>query len=59
MRLLNKLFISYQLLSGYNMESKLAMKLEFWLPAAIGKNTKSNQNLTFLSHRKYVIDPPL
>ena len=37
------------------MESKLATKLEFWLPAAAGKNTKSNQNHTFLSPRKYVI----
>ena len=58
MRLPNKLFISYRLLSGYNMESKLATKLEFWLPAAAGKNTKSNQNHTFFSPRKYVIGPP-
>ena len=56
-RLPNKLFISYWLLSGYNMESKLATKLEFWLRAAAGKNTKSNQNHTFLSPRKYVIGP--
>ena len=55
----NKLFISYRLLSDYNMKSKLATKLEFWLPAAAGKNTKSNQNHTFLSSRKYVIGPPL
>ena len=55
MRLPNKLFISYRLLSGYNMESNLATKLEFWLLAAVGKNTKSNQNHTFLSPRKYVI----
>ena len=59
MRSPNELFISYQLLSGYNMESKLAMKLEFWLPTAAGKNTNSNQNHAFLSPRKYVIGPPL
>ena len=55
----NKLFISDRLRSGYNMESKLATKLEFWLPTAAGKNTKSNQNHMFLSPRKYVIGPPL
>ena len=44
MHLHNKLFISYMLLSGYNMEIKLTMRLESWLQAAVGKNTKSNQN---------------
>ena len=57
MSLPNKLFIGYLLLSGYNMENKLATKLKFWLPAAAGENTKSNRNHTFLSPRKYVIDP--